>query len=177
MSRVEASGVTGLFYTVVIYVFCILMSSCVLYEYVLHAHMNGRMLDNVRRLHAADEDFFVPDDLEIGMAQLRNILSKAQKFKGMGGVRRKVRVSEFVVTDSVDKKFVEKMVHVAIFTVEVDGGKTLYRHFLKQVNGAIVEIDDEIMERFSGQLALEKLMGGEEEEGGEVEKGEEKKEV
>jgi len=182
MARTEASGVTGMFYTIVVYVFCTLIAAAVVYEYILHAHMNGRMLDNVRRLHATEEDFFVPDDCEISMEQLKNILNKAQRFKGQGGVRRKVHINEFTVTDRVDKKFEEKMTHVAIFTSEVDGERTLYRHFLKQVNGSIVEIDDEIMEVFSGQMALEKLLGSIKEgkggsvEGGQEEKAEERKE-
>lgn len=140
--------------------FTSLIAGAILYEYVLHAHMNGRMLDNVKRLHAPADDFFVPDDCEMSIEQLRNILSKARRFKGQGGVTRKVHVSEFTVTDKTDAKFEQKITHIAIFTTEVDGAKTLYRHFLRDVNGSIVEIDEDIAQRFSGQLALEKLLGG-----------------
>jgi hypothetical protein len=50
---------------------------------------------------------------------------------------------------------------VAIYTEEVGGERELYRHFLKDVGGGIVEVlGEEMGERFSGQMALEKLLGG-----------------
>jgi len=164
MARIEASGVTGAFYTFVIYAFTTLLSGMVLYNYILYAHMNGRMLDNVRRIHDPEENFFVPEDNEISMEALKNILQRARKWRGPGGTLRKVHISEFTVTDSKDKNFTEVMTHITIFTTEVDLTKTLYRHFLRQHNGSIIEIDEEIMQHFSGQLALEKLMGQVQEE-------------
>jgi hypothetical protein len=160
MARIEASGVTGAFYTFVIYSFTTLLSGVVLYNYILYAHMNGRMLDNVRRIHDPEESFFVPEDNEISMDAVKNILQRARRWRGPGGTLRKVHVSEFTVTDKEDKNFKQVMTHIAIFTTEVDLTKTLYRHFLRQSNGSIIEIDEAIKQHFSGQLALEKLLNG-----------------
>lgn len=72
---------------------------------------------------------------------------------------RKISVNVFTVKDSSDSTFEQKMTHIAIHTVEVDGERTLFRHFLRLPNGSVVEVDDNIGENFSGQLALEKLLG------------------
>ena len=68
--------------------------------------------------------------------------------------------------------FSESLTHIAIFAVEVDGTKTLYRHFLRQTNGSLIEIGDDIEQHFSGQIALEKLLGGIEGREGEEKKSE-----
>ena len=175
MARIEASGVTGAFYTFVIYSFTTLLSGVVLYNYILYAHMNGRMLDNVKRIHDPEENFFVPEDNEISMDAVKNILQRARRWRGPGGTLRKVHIGEFTVTDKDDKNFKQVLTHIAIFTTEVDLTKTLYRHFLRQSNGSIIEIDEAIKQHFSGQLALEKLLkgAGEEENKEEVKVNEE----
>ena len=117
------------------------------------------MLDNVKRIHVEDSEFFVPDDNELALGNLANILSRAKRWRGPGGTVRKVTVNVFTVKDSDDAAFEQKMTHVAIHTVEVDGERTLFRHFLRLPNGSVVEVDDKIGENFSGQLALEKLLG------------------
>ena len=159
MARTEASGVTGAFYTILIYAFTTLLAGLILYHYILYAHMNGRLMDNFKRINEPEENFFIPDDNEISMESLRNILSKAKRWRGPGGTLRKVHVSKFTVTDKDDSAFSQVMTHVAIFTTDVDLSRSLFRHFLVQHNGCVAEIDDEIMQHFSGRMSMEKLMG------------------
>ena len=165
MARIETSGVTGAFYTFVIYFFTTLIAGGVLYHYVLLAHQNGRMLDNVKRIHAPDSEFFVPEDNELSLSNLANILGRAKRWRGPGGTVRKIDINIFTVKDNEDSNFEQKMTHIAIHTVEVDGERTLFRHFLRLANGSVVEVDDKIGENFSGQLALEKLLGSGREQG------------
>jgi len=159
MARVEASGVTGAFYTMVIYVFTTICAMIVFYLYVLHAHMDGRMLDLHKRIHGGVDQFFVPDDSEISLEELEYILNRAKNWKGAGGSRKKVQVNTFEVTDEVYRDYKRECVHIAIFTTMVDGTRDLWRHFLRQENGSIVEINEDSMQHFSGRLALEKLLG------------------
>jgi len=159
MSRVEASGVTGAFYTLVIYVFTTMLASFVLYLYILQTHMDGRMLDLHKRIHGGVDKFFVPDDNEISLEELEFILHRAKNWKGVGGSRRRIQVNNFKITDPQFKDFQKECVHIAIFTTMVDGTRDLFRHFLRQENGSIIEISEEGMQHFSGRLALEKLLG------------------
>ncbi|GMI03590.1 hypothetical protein TrLO_g5556 [Triparma laevis f. longispina] len=168
--RIEASGMSGAFYVLVLDVFGTLLSFGVLYNYILLAHMNGRMLDIYKRINDTEEGFFVPDDEEISEEGLRNIVTKSRRWRGPGGTVRKIHVNTFKVKDDRDKHFEESLTHIAIFAVEVDGNKTLYRHFLRQANGSLIEIGEDIEQHFSGQIALEKLMGGVEDGGEEEEK-------
>jgi len=155
------SGVTGAFYTFVIYVFTTMLAMAVLYQYILHAHMDGRMLDLHKRIHGSVDQFFIPDDNEISLEELEYMLHQAKNWKGQGGSRRRVHVNKFKITDTKFENFEQECVHIAIFTTLVNGEKDLFRHFLRQENGSIIEISEESMQHFSGRLALEKLLGKE----------------
>ena len=70
-------------------------TALILHQYLLHAHMNGRMLDVWRRLNAREDDFFVPHDLEVSAAELQHACMRARRFSGAGGARREVIVHDF----------------------------------------------------------------------------------
>lgn len=74
-------------------------TALILHQYLLHAHMNGRMLDVWRRLNAREDDFFVPHDLEVSAAELQHACMRARRFNGAGGTRREVVVHDFHATD------------------------------------------------------------------------------
>lgn len=59
-------------------------------------HNNGRMLDIFHRLHAAEDDFFMPFDLEISNQELAYICNKAEQWRGEEGERRKVAVYDYI---------------------------------------------------------------------------------
>merc|ERR1719502_1064034 len=75
--------------------------------------MNGRMMDTYRRIHGTCENFFVPHDFEMSVYELR---------------------------DPLVPTFVEESTHIAIYKLEYSGERTLYRHFLRTNDGAIIEL-------------------------------------
>ncbi|RYY82376.1 hypothetical protein EON63_13470 [archaeon] len=44
---------------------------CIVYEYLLHVHRDGRILDLWRRINAPYDEFFIPDDFEISAEELQ----------------------------------------------------------------------------------------------------------
>lgn len=140
----EGSGLVGIIMTLIIYAALTCVSLVCVYTYMLHVHMNGRMLDVYRRVHGQEDDFFVPHDGEIGLPDLRAICEQARRWKGPRGAQRKVFVHEYTLTDPLDPSFEEKSVHVAVYTMELDGARELHRHFLKSHDGAVIELFGEI---------------------------------
>eukprot|EP00164_Ancoracysta_twista_P003149 GFYU01004200.1.p1 GENE.GFYU01004200.1~~GFYU01004200.1.p1 ORF type:complete len:653 (+),score=233.34 GFYU01004200.1:98-1960(+) len=136
----EGSGVAGIFLVFFIYVGHVLISGTIFYVYMLNFHMNGRMLDVYNRLNAPNEYFITPSDLEMSARELKEIAWKAEKWRGAKGERRKTTVTEFVMTDLEDPTFREVTTHMAIYTLGVEGSRTLYRHFLRLPDGTIVEV-------------------------------------
>lgn len=54
------------------------------------------MLDIFHRLHAPEDDFFTPYDLEISNQELAYICKKAEQWRGEEGERRKVAVYDYI---------------------------------------------------------------------------------
>lgn len=140
----EGSGIVGVVVTVLVYAVLSCLSLVCLYAYLLHVHMNGRMLDVYRRVHGQEGDFFVPHDRELGLTELRAICDAASRWKGPRGTQRKVFVHEYTLADPLDPAFEEKNVHVAVYSMELDGTRALHRHFLKASDGAILELFGEV---------------------------------
>lgn len=76
-----------------------MVTAIILHQYLLHAHMNGRMLDVWRRLNAGENDFFVPHDLEVSAAELHHACVRARRWKGAEGARREVVLHDFHVNE------------------------------------------------------------------------------
>lgn len=72
-------------------------TALILHQYLLHAHMNGRMVDVWRRLNADEDNFFVPHDLELSAAELQHACVHARKWRGPNGARREVVFYDFHV--------------------------------------------------------------------------------
>jgi uncharacterized BrkB/YihY/UPF0761 family membrane protein len=49
MKKEESSGITGLFIMLMLYTGTMVISSLILYEYLVHIHRDGRILDLYRR--------------------------------------------------------------------------------------------------------------------------------
>lgn len=54
------------------------------------------MLDIYHRLHATEDEFFLPYDLEISNQELAFICKKAEQYRGEEGERRKVAVYDYI---------------------------------------------------------------------------------
>lgn len=140
----EGSGLVGVFLVLVVYAALSSVTLVALYIYLLYVHMNGRMLDVYRRVHAQEQAFFVPHDAELSLPELRVVCEAARRWKGPRGTQRKVFVHEYVLSDPLDAGFEEKTAHVAIYNVELDGQRQLHRHFLRSSDGAVLELFGEV---------------------------------
>lgn len=98
MINVEGSGFTGAFITALIYLGIGVVSCICLHEYLLYIHRSGRVLDLWRRINASSaEEFFIPDDFEISVEELKFILKKNQLFNQQSkhlNIERKIVIQE-----------------------------------------------------------------------------------
>ncbi|KAJ8020621.1 hypothetical protein HOLleu_40259 [Holothuria leucospilota] len=157
--RIHNNGLMGILLTVPIYLCLMFLTFVIFYMYFLRLHNNGRMLDIFHRLHAPEDDFFTPYDLEISNQELAYICKKAEQWRGEEGERRKVAVYDYIWKEEEDEEYdddeedkekkmkpshEEITTHVSIHTLHLDGLKELYRHFLKLPDGAVVEVFGEM---------------------------------
>uniref|UniRef100_A0A3P9JRI1 Orofacial cleft 1 candidate 1 n=1 Tax=Oryzias latipes TaxID=8090 RepID=A0A3P9JRI1_ORYLA len=157
--RADRSGAAGVFITLFLYAVHFLLSITILSIYLLRFHNDGRMLDVFQRLTAKEGKYFLPQDLELSNQELSYIVKKAEQWRGFNGERRKVAVYDYVWTtedvlsSSGEESHMEApppppegetSTHVIIYTLYVSGLKQRYRHFLRQPDGAIVEVIGEI---------------------------------
>ncbi|XP_035174989.1 orofacial cleft 1 candidate gene 1 protein [Oxyura jamaicensis] len=156
--RTEESGVLGALITVMLYTVLFIISSTVLYLYLVRLHNEGWLLDLYQRIHGEEGAFFVPLDLEISSQELSYIMKRAEQWRGIKGERRMVAVYDYIWKDHASKSGVPRCdlqhqdeisdsaatsrsttIHVSLFTVHLSGFQQLYRHFLRLPDGAIVE--------------------------------------
>ncbi|CAJ1082412.1 uncharacterized protein ofcc1 [Xyrichtys novacula] len=150
--RVDQSGAAGVIITLFLYAVLSLLSTTILYIYLLRFHNNGRMLDVFQRLTAKEGTYFLPEDLELSNQELSYIVKKAEQWRGFNGERRKVAVYDYIWTaedpsagsetprEGEPLPEGETSTHVAIFTLYLSGRKQTYRRFLRQPDGAITEV-------------------------------------
>ena len=116
-------------------IYLVLMSACsfIVYNSLVYIHMNGRILDTYNRINSLENAFMVPYDAEVGEKYLKWVIKKAHKYKTIEGDTRKVAAAHYT-----EKKNKENYSHIAIY----NEGKhrSLYRHFMKLANGAIIEL-------------------------------------
>jgi hypothetical protein len=69
-------------------------------------------------------------------------------------------VTEYELTDPLEPDFIKEVTtHLAIYNLEIDGSKTLYRHFLRTPDGMIIELFDVVAKTLGNQFdSLEKLL-------------------
>jgi hypothetical protein len=89
---------------------------------------------------------------QISSAELTSIIARASLWRGANGGTRKLTVSEYVEKDPYDLNFVAITKHYAIYEHEMEGKRTLHRHFLMLPDGAIIEIFDQLSLDFSHQF-------------------------
>ncbi|XP_072021333.1 uncharacterized protein [Amphiura filiformis] len=158
--RTHGTGLMGILLTVPIYFFLMFFSGVIFYMYFLRLHNNGRMLDIYHRLHAPEDDFFIPYDLEISNQELSHICKNSEQWRGEEGERRKVAVYDYIwQEDDQDEEGymdddgesinrgggkTEVTTHVSIHTLHLDGLRELHRHFLRLPDGGIVEVFGEM---------------------------------
>jgi hypothetical protein len=138
--RTEGSGVVGVILTMFVYAVEMLLAAFLLYAFLVNLHLDGRMLDLYRRIHAPDEAFSQPLDLEISLAELKWIISRSKRWDRNAKAVRRVAVCEYVLTDPLDASFREVTQHLVVYTSTLGGSRELYRHFLRIPDGTLVEV-------------------------------------
>uniref|UniRef100_A0A8B9KNI5 Uncharacterized protein n=2 Tax=Astyanax mexicanus TaxID=7994 RepID=A0A8B9KNI5_ASTMX len=149
--RTEQSGTAGIIITLFLYTVLFILSFTVLYVYFFRLHNDGRMLDVYHRLHSPEGVFFIPHDLEVSNQELSYIVKKAEQWRGFNGERRKVAVYDYIWTEEEPagsespggppNAAGEASTHVSVYTLYLSGLRRRYRHFLRQPNGAIAEVE------------------------------------
>nr|XP_020470960.1 uncharacterized protein LOC109968787 [Monopterus albus] len=152
--QVDQSGAAGVIITLFLYAVLFLLSITILSIYLLRFHNEGRMLDVFQRLTAKEGMYFLPEDLELSNQELSYIVKKAEQWRGFNGERRKVAVYDYMwraedpfpssAAPSDDTPLPtsegETSTHVAIYNLYLSGQRQRYRHFLRQPDGAIIEV-------------------------------------
>uniref|UniRef100_A0A8D3DWV8 Orofacial cleft 1 candidate gene 1 protein n=1 Tax=Scophthalmus maximus TaxID=52904 RepID=A0A8D3DWV8_SCOMX len=155
--RADQSGAVGVIITLFLYAVLFLLSITILSIYLLRFHNDGHMLDIFQRLTAKEGVYFLPQDMELSNQELCYIVKKAEQWRGFNGERRKVAVHDYIWTaedpfsgsaassDDPSREGAplpegETSTHVVVYTLYLSGRKQRYRHFLRQSNGAIVEV-------------------------------------
>ncbi|KAM9332608.1 uncharacterized protein ofcc1 [Pholidichthys leucotaenia] len=155
--RADRSGAAGVIITLFLYAVVFLLSITILSIYLLRFHNDGRMLDVYQRLTAKEGMYFLPQDHELSNQELSYIVKKAEQWRGYNGERRKVAVDDYICTaedpasgsvppsDEARREGApplegETSTHVAIYTLHLSGLNQRYRHFLRQPDGAIIEV-------------------------------------
>ncbi|XP_029385532.1 LOW QUALITY PROTEIN: uncharacterized protein ofcc1 [Echeneis naucrates] len=160
--RTGQSGAAGVVITLFLYAVLFLLSVTILSVYLLRFHNDGHMLDIFQRLTAKEGTYFLPEDLELSNQELSYIVKKAEQWRGFNGERRNVVVYDHIRTaedplpgsslpsgDGPSKQGApqpeaETSTHVVIYTLYPSGLKQRYRHFLRQSDGAIIEVIGDI---------------------------------
>jgi len=158
--RDEGSGIIGGFLTAFLFMAMFMLAAFVLYLFLLHVHLDGRMLDVYRRLNGMESAFFVPHDFELSPEELRWIVTKARKWRGARGVHKRIAVCTYELTDPLDPAFQEVTTHLIIYKAATEGGsRELHRHFIRLPDGAILEMFGSFDKHFGSQFKeLESLL-------------------
>lgn len=155
----EGSGVAGVILTVFLYLVLFMVAAFFTYLFLLNMHMDGRMLDVYRRLNAHESAFLVPHDMEVSLAELKDVAAKTARWRGTQGKTRKIAVCDYVLTDPLDDGFREVTSHIIIYEAGLDGSRELYRHFLRLPDGAITEVFGDMSKQFGvGTTALQEVL-------------------
>uniref|UniRef100_A0A9J8CXE9 Uncharacterized protein n=1 Tax=Cyprinus carpio carpio TaxID=630221 RepID=A0A9J8CXE9_CYPCA len=149
--RTEQSGTAGIIITLFLYGVHSILSFTFIYVYFLRLHNDGRLLDIYQRLHSTEGAFFVPHDMEVSNQELNYIVKKAEQWRGFNGERRKVAVYDYIWMEEepvvglvppsgTPNTGCETSTHLSIYTLHLSGLRQHYRHFLRQPDGAIIEV-------------------------------------
>lgn len=154
MEEEEGSGVSGVFITLLIYFTTAVLGAALLYRYLVHVHMNARILDNYKRVTALESELLIPQDFEVSALELDLVCHRARHWNGSGAKRREVVVTHF---DSMAQR---TTTHVAIYEQDVSetSERTLYRHFLIASDRTITELLHNRPHTEEGQILLQRVL-------------------
>lgn len=118
----DGSPLVGIVLTICIYLVAAIAGAFLTYAYTLNAHLNGRLRDVYRRLHASEADFFVPRDDEVSALELRDVLARAKRWRGPDGAARHVAVVDYTAASTTGKQGTTTTSHVVVYTLHPPTG-------------------------------------------------------
>lgn len=143
------TGLLGVVIIMILYLVIIVINVFIFYNYLVFMHMEGRIIDIYTRVTATSNCFFIPLDNEISSRYLAWVLTKVKmantKYAAQGDV---VGTKRFALTYNTIKEksrdYSEKSLHISIFRENNEGRLVLYRHFIKNNDGTICELEEGI---------------------------------
>lgn len=129
--KLEGSGLTGIYITVIMIVSIMMFSGYCFYRYMVFTFMEGRILDLYRRLSGTYKDFFLPHDNEVSLKYLQWVLER---------YRQKNCVIMSELRTLKDKYGIDRNINfIQLFTI-LDGIIMKNRLFFKDFDGSIIEV-------------------------------------
>ncbi len=98
IAATERSQVTGGLITFVLYAGLAFGHGVLFYVFMNTVYMGGRIADLIRRLFCPENTFYVPLDAQMSPRELRDILSRIERWRGKNGACRRAVVTDFAVT-------------------------------------------------------------------------------
>lgn len=141
----EGSGISGLLITIIVYMTFTAFSGVLFYEYLVYYHRNGRIIDLWRRITCNEGEFYIPDDFEISLTELKLVCQKAAHWTGGQGEKRKLSVTVHEERDAEDPNFLHETKLFSLHEISFDGNKRkVWRQFLVLPDGTITEVFDKV---------------------------------
>jgi hypothetical protein len=173
MDKEEGSGLTGLFIMILLYMGTGIIGCLLLYQYLVHVHRDGRILDSWRRINGSEEEFFMPLDFEVSDEELKAVMHKALHWRGPKGSKRRLTIEEFTEMDPKDAQYLEKFKKFTIHEYDANRVQSVFREFILEPSGILLENFDSRRANYQAKsifhkdnMALEEGEEGEEDEEG-----------
>ena len=152
----EGSGISGLLITVIVYMTLFAFSCILFYEYLVYYHRNGRIIDLWRRVTCNEGEFYIPDDFEISLPELKLVCQRAAQWTGGQGEKRKLSVTVHEERDADDPDFLHETKLFSLHEISFDGNRRkVWRQFLVVPDSTITEVFDKVgFGEYQSEVAL-----------------------
>ncbi|MES1909822.1 MAG: hypothetical protein MHM6MM_002519 [Cercozoa sp. M6MM] len=134
--RSEGSGFAGVLLTLLALTAGTMLAVPLCYVYLTKLHMDGRIVDVYRRMHAQDSVFYLPHDFEVSAAYVKREIFHSTAKRSSGDALRVVVRS---VTRTRDNGAVEQDHLIALVRESAWGDVVPMRRFIVRSDGSILE--------------------------------------
>jgi hypothetical protein len=134
-------------FVLVYFVFCSIVF-VVVFLFTMRLHLNGILQDAYWRILVVNEqNFFIPQDLELSQRELYYVLERAERWRGSTGNRRKTAVYNLITTDPEFPEYRQKNMYIVIYELKCgdpneyfrERNMKVFRQFYITHEGAILE--------------------------------------
>jgi hypothetical protein len=135
------SAIWGILIVLSVYAWTTVLGCFTTYLFFFQIFMNGQLIDVYKRLYGNVHSFHIPNDLEVSYNELHYSIMKALRYRGEHGEVRRIIAMEYTLTDDYDPSFIEKTIHIILYTVFSQSREfRIYRQFLQYNDGTLIEI-------------------------------------